>query len=493
VNAYHVARREYLENVRTRGFWISILLLPIVIVIVSFAPVVLREAEAPARYAVIDRSGWVEPALVERVVSADLTQLLETTGGGLPDVVKEAMALPPEERASLVAGAAKRLAERRLEPYVRGERVALDARLARLWRDHPDEVARLAPEASIDRYRPMTNAPRERAALDALVNDGTLFGYFVVPEDPVTSGAGAEYVTRNLTNLDLRRWFGEEVTAVVRNQRLRAEQLSDETATWIQQPVDFMPVRITETGAAHANIEDTLAQWAPVGFVYLLWISIFSVTQMLLTSTVEEKSNKLVEVLLSSVEAIDLMAGKITGIAATGLTIVGAWLLMVVAAAVWLPGVFGAPSTLDLSALVENPMYLGSFVVYFLLGYLFYAALLCGLGSFANNLKEAQNLMIPVQLFMFAPLVFMIPIGRDPGGWLAETMSWFPPLTPFVMMNRAALPPSTSVYVATTVLMIGSIYVALRLAARVFETGILNTGKPPRLRQLAKLLRNRTG
>jgi ABC-2 type transport system permease protein len=187
------------------------------------------------------------------------------------------------------------------------------------------------------------------------------------------------------------------------------------------------------------------------------------------------------------------MAGKITGIAATGLTIVGAWLLMVVAAAVWLPGVFGAPSTLDLSALVENPMYLGSFVVYFLLGYLFYAALLCGLGSFANNLKEAQNLMIPVQLFMFAPLVFMIPIGRDPGGWLAETMSWFPPLTPFVMMNRAALPPSTSVYVATTVLMIVSIYVALRLAARVFETGILNAGKPPRLRQLAQLLRNRTG
>jgi ABC-2 type transport system permease protein len=488
-NAFHVARREYLENIRTRGFWISILLLPIVILLVSFAPIALREAESAAQYAVLDQSDWVSAALAERIARADLEILLSSPIASA-DVLVEARATDARERAQIINEAARLIAHGETSST---DSISLPARLARYWREHPDDIVRFAPGVSIDRYRLLPNAPSDRAALNALVDDGTLLGYFVIPEDPVTSGAGAEYVTRNLTNVDLRRWFGEQVTAVVRNRRLRSENVSDETASWIQQPIEFAPLQITETGrAAHAGIEETLAQWAPVGFVYLLWISIFSVTQMLLTSTVEEKSNKLVEVLLSSIEAIDLMAGKICGIAATGLTIVGAWLAMVVAATLWLPGLLGAPATLDLSVLVENPVYLGSFVVYFLLGYLFYAALLCGLGSFANNLKEAQNLMIPVQLFMFAPLVFMIPIGRDPGGWLAETMSWFPPLTPFVMMNRAAMPPSLLVYVGTTLLMIVSIYLALRIAARIFETGILMTGKPPRLRHVLRSLRQRT-
>jgi ABC-2 type transport system permease protein len=85
----------------------------------------------------------------------------------------------------------------------------------------------------------------------------------------------------------------------------------------------------------------------------------------------------------------------------------------------------------------------------------------------------------------------MIPIGRDPGGLLAQTMSWIPPFTPFVMMNRAAQPPDPMTYVLTTLLLVASIYLALRFAARVFETGILMTGKPPRLRQLLQLVRAR--
>jgi ABC-2 type transport system permease protein len=134
-------------------------------------------------------------------------------------------------------------------------------------------------------------------------------------------------------------------------------------------------------------------------------------------------------------------------------------------------------------------VYLASFIVYFGLGYLLYAALLCGIGSLANNLKEAQTLMMPIQLLLTVPLLVMVPIGRDPNGMLAQVMSWLPPFTPFVMMNRAAFPPPLATYVGTTALLLLSIYVALRLAARIFETGILMTGKPPRFRQLLALLR----
>ena len=489
--AYLVARREYLENIHTRGFWLSILILPFVLVLVSFAPMLLRDAESTATYAVIDYSGWAQDAIAHRIARNDL-ELLLATEGRAPDVVAEARALTDEARRVLLDDTAKLVVALERERGTLVETATLAERLAQWWNENPDDALRLARGISTERYRRLDVPAADAATLNAHVRDGTLLGYFVIPDDPVASAAGAQYVTRNLTNLDLQRWYGALVTEVVRNQRIREKNLSDAAAAWIQEPVTFVAVQLSETGAGtRAGIEDTLAQWAPVGFVYLLWISIFSVTQMLLTSTVEEKSNKLVEVLLSSVQAVDLMAGKIAGIAATGLTIVGAWLLMVIAAALWLPVLLGAPSTLDLSGLVQNPVYLGSFVVYFVLGYLFYAALLSGLGSFANNLKEAQNLLIPVQLFMFAPLVFMIPIGRDPGGWLAETLSWVPPLTPFVMMNRAAMPPSTLTYVFTTVLMVASIYVALQAAARVFETGVLTTGKPPRFRQLVKLLQRR--
>jgi len=197
-------------------------------------------------------------------------------------------------------------------------------------------------------------------------------------------------------------------------------------------------------------------------------------------------------VLLSSIAPVDLMAGKILGIAATGITIVVAWLTLFVGLVLLLPGLLSSTDGMDLSALVNQPAYLASFLVYFVLGYLFYAALLCGIGSLASNLKEAQTLMMPIQLLLIVPLIVMVPIGRDPNGLLAQVLSWLPPFTPFVMMNRAAFPPGIATYVGTTLLMLVSIALALRIAARVFETGVLMTGKPPKLRHLWNLLRERS-
>jgi ABC-2 type transport system permease protein len=343
---------------------------------------------------------------------------------------------------------------------------------------------------SFARFQLIPTAGADRASLNRLVASEKLLGYFVIPDDPVANDAGAEYVSSRLTNLSLEQWYSRQVTAVVRAQRIREQGIDDETAGWIGSPVAFKSIRLTKNGNREdVELSDWITQWAPVGFVYFLWVSIFAVTQMLLTNTVEEKSNRLVEVLLSSISAVDLMAGKILGIAITGLTIVGTWLAVFLLTAVLLPDALDAPAALDFSGLARNPTYLISFLVYFLLGYFFYAAVLCGLGSFANNLKEAQNLMIPVQLCLFVPLMVMIPIGRDPNGMLAEVMTWIPPFTPFVMMNRAAFPPGAWTYVLTTVVMLVSIYVALRIAARVFETGMLMTGQPPRVRQMMAMLR----
>src|SRR5262249_16426378 len=92
-------------------------------------------------------------------------------------------------------------------------------------------------------------------------------------------------------------------------------------------------------------------------------------------------------------------------------------------------------------------------------------------------------------LFLAVPLLVMVPIGRDPNGPIAAVLSWIPPFTPFVMMDRAAFPPSVLTYVGTMALMIASIFVALSLAARIFEAGAPQAAQPPPFRTLLALLR----
>ena len=213
---------------------------------------------------------------------------------------------------------------------------------------------------------------------------------------------------------------------------------------------------------------------------------------MLLSSTVEEKSGKLVEVLLSATDPLAIMAGKIIGTASVGGVIVIVWLTTFVGAAVGLPALLGIPAALDLGGLAANPVYLTSFIVYYLLGFLLYAALLSGLGALCTTIREAQTLAIPVQSALFVPLLAMVPIARDPSGTLAAVLTWVPPFTPFVMMNRAAQPPDPIVYAGTTLLLLISVALAFRLGARLFRVGILSTGQAPGVVGVLRLLFTQT-
>lgn len=409
-----VAVREFLENVRTKGFWIGIAMLPIMLVMVGIIPIIVESTREAKKFTVIDRSGWL-----------------------------------------------------------------LDVTLERIGLNGPQ-----------DRFEFVPAEGRGVEALNEAISAGELFGYFVIGEDPIASDDGFRYVSNNLTDRDLLGWFGDHANAEVRARRLERENLSEEIANWITRPVEFEGVQISSQGAEEeVETQDIVRQWTPVAFVYLLWISILINTQMLLTNTIEEKSNKLIEVLLSSISPITLMAGKIMGIAATGLAIIFAWALMGLMFFVVLPDLADLDLPIDLSTILADPVFLGSFLVYFILGYLLYAALLVGLGSICNNLKEAQNLMMPVQLVQMIPIFVMVPIGRDPNGVLAQVLSYFPPLTPFVMMNRAAGPPTTTEYVVTTLLMIVSIAAALWFAAKIFRIGILMTGKPPGFMEILRWFR----
>lgn len=513
-----VAEREYIENLRTKAFWISILMFPVMLSISMIVPRILAKTKDVRRYAVIDQSGdaRILDAVLDRADSPDLAKVF----GAIWRVKDDAKALkdfgtPPakllESMKKLTSEAAARqvgghydaigrpgspeAAElKKILPEVLDELGAQRDAIRRWWRGLSTAEARaMAPDADRSRYERIDppTGPDAEAKLKAMIDKDEIFAYFVIGGDPVSSSSGCKYVSNNLTDQDLRSWFTDLVNDEVRERRFREKSIDSETARAILTNVSFEAIQVEKGGKAEKAVgqSDTAHQWAPMAFVYLLWIALMTVANMLLTNTIEEKSNRIIEVLLSSVDPRELMNGKIFGIGATGLTMIFAWIIFFVIEVELGPRLFGWEMSFDLGFILRDPVYLASFALYFLGGYFLFAAVYVGIGSVCNSLKEAQNLMGPVMIIMIVPLMAMMPVSQDPNGALARFLSYIPFLTPFVMMNRAAAPPPMIDYVITSVLLAVTIFLAFRGAAKVFRIGILMTGKPPRLKEIIGWMR----
>jgi ABC-type Na+ efflux pump permease subunit len=338
-------------------------------------------------------------------------------------------------------------------------------------------------------------APRERQEHDLreMVNDGRLFAFFRFDGDPVARFEGnLAYDSNNQTDNDLREWYANATTRVVRKARIAKAEIDPNTAKHIQESARFEALKVTATGEeAGVKAEEIANKWAPVAFVYLLWIAVFTAAQMLLTNTVEEKSSRIIEVLLSSASPGQIMHGKIWGIGATGLTIIGSWVVFALLG-VWLtPMLVPSLGQFALLDVVGDPLYLASFVAYFLGGYLLFAAILVALGSVCNSLKEAQNLMQPVLVLLMIPIFAMIPIVQEPNGVMAKVFTYIPLYTPFAMMNRASGPPAGWEYAVTTVMIVVSVLFAFKAAGKIFRIGVLMTGNPPKLKEILGWLREK--
>ncbi|MEM9290721.1 MAG: ABC transporter permease [Acidobacteriota bacterium] len=427
-----VARRELLENLRTKAFWLSVLSFPVILVLATLVPVGLDQARQERLFSVVDESGW----------------WLETVGAELD------------------------------EP-------------GRYRRISPEELTATEPTAAELRAEQPSSSDQLSTLNDAVAR-GELFAYLVIPANPESEGL--RYVAAHLTDNALVERARQLTERQLRYRHLAAAGLDEDTIRAAEVSVEVDSRAVDASGTERvASLGEVARQWAPVAFVYLLWIAIFAVAQMLLTNTIEEKSQRILEVLLSSVTPIELLAGKILGIAATGLTLVSSWGLFFFGIIALIGLLVPLPDDLDLQAVVTDPLYLGSFAVYFVLGYLLYAALLVGIGAVCDSLKEAQNLLTPVYIVLMVPLFAMIPIAEDPNGPLARALSFVPPFTPFVMMNRAAGPPAPWEYAVTAALLIATIALTLWAAAKIFRVGILMTGSRPSLRDLIRWLRAPVG
>ena len=488
--AYLVAKREYVENLTTKTFWIGILLFPFLISLSVLVPVLLEKEKDIRQYAVIDHSNWLFQEIQAKAFQRDFELLMNEDQS-------------PEELLNLFdltsfSDVSNEQKETWCRQLAMGHLEASPQKIESFnswWNSLDGKSAKALNERlSKARFTLREDNQEKPADLNNLIKEKKLFAYFEIKEDPIADDTKITYVCNNLTDDSLRNWFAHYANRIIQEKRFQNNDIDFDLAQSIIKPLIFDEKQITKSGKEEkVKTQDMIRQWVPVVFVYLLWIAVFTVAQMLLTNTVEEKSNRIIEVLLSSVSPLELMSGKVLGIAATGLTVVLSWVITLAAALKIVPSMLMANLTMNLAAVVGDPFFLASFVIYFLLGYLLYAAILVAMGSICNSLKEAQNLMGPVTLLLMIPLLSMVPIGKDPNGTLAQIMSYFPPFTPFVMMNRAAGPPELWEYVATTALLVISIAVAFWMAAKIFRVGILMTGKPPKLREIIHWIKTPVG
>ncbi|MBN1510160.1 MAG: ABC transporter permease [Sedimentisphaerales bacterium] len=220
----------------------------------------------------------------------------------------------------------------------------------------------------------------------------------------------------------------------------------------------------------------------PFAFMYLIFIGIIGMGQHLVSSIIEEKNSRIIEVLLSVVSPFDLMAGKITGLAAVGCTTVAVWGIVGYAAAMW-QGV-----KIDVGAgLIAYGL------IYYILGFILFSAILAGVGSVCNTIKETQSLLMPVMLVFVVPVIAGMKLVQDPNGELARVLSYVPPTTPMVMVLR--LSSGSDIWIGEVILSILALsagaLATVWAAARVFRTGILLYGKRPALREILRWLKEK--
>lgn len=482
-----VAQREYLENVRTKTFWIGILIVPILIGIMVGASALLQKLKEVQRYTVLDLGDGELAVRAEREFrSGDAKVLFALMAKAQKDPELQAL----QKQVGAAGGEPTGEQMLAIGDWMQRQDPALLARLGELQVGKQFAFVPLA-ELGVDGATPEARTQQ----LNQRVQKGDLFAYFVLGADPTTSTDDFRYVSNNLTDDALRSAYENTLTRLVQKDRIAKAGIAPKVAEHIQRRVAFDQKQVDKTGAiADVKKENVIDKWAPVGFVYFLWMAIFGIANLLLTNTIEEKSNRTIEVLLSSVSPGQLMQGKILGIAATGMTIVCTWVLFGLLAAWLLPsllglGVGGSGLLGALFTALRNTGYLVAFLFYFLGGYLLYAAVLVAIGSVCNTLKEAQNLMQPVMMLLMVPIFSMMFIAQEPNGLVAKVMSFIPLFTPFTMMNRAGGPPETWEYVATSALLLATIWLVMKAAGKVFRVGVLMTGNPPKLKEIFGWLR----
>ncbi len=290
----------------------------------------------------------------------------------------------------------------------------------------------------------------------------------------------------------LRGQLALALSAAVVQARLRRVGVEPALATAVFEPVRLVASRVGGIPGAAPPEEGGILFALMIGFSLYFLILLYGV--QVLHSVQEEKSNRIAEVLISSIRASHLMLGKVLGVGFAALLQVAVWLTLALVLHAWrrrLAELLGVPSELfDALRAPADPWIAASMLVFAVLGFFLYSSLFAAAGAAAASAEDAQRFTLPLVAPLLVPVLVAQPIVETPEGTLARVLGWFPLTSPVVMpMRMGAGTPGGWEVAGSLLLLVFSVYALGSLAGKVYRVGILSTGKRPSLGELARWAR----
>lgn len=333
------------------------------------------------------------------------------------------------------------------------------------------------------------DTPRDE--LVARIRSSQIDGFLLLPEDTLEAGK-ASYEGANTTNMGLMVRLQQMLNVAAMGIRAVDAGISPEQMTRIVSAGGVELAWKQNTGS-----DQTTSGRASlvVGYavMFLLYLAILLYAVNVLRSVVQEKTSRVVEIMVSAVKPRALMLGKILGVGAVGLLQMAIWgvvALVLLRYRAQLLGLFGM-SGADFDVPPLGVIDIGVVLAYFFLGYFFYASLYAAIGAMVNSDQEAQQAQMPVTFLIVIPVLCMQLVADDPRGTAAEVITQIPFASPMLMPMRYLLGGASTGSLLLSLAILGaSIAVAVAGAARIYRVGILMYGKRPTLRELARWLRH---
>jgi len=349
-------------------------------------------------------------------------------------------------------------------------------------------------------FKELKPAPEKfEAVLEKLrskVRNKEIDGFIIIPEN-ILETRQAKYSARNISNFEDMEKIEWAISKSCSNIRLENLGYSPEIIRREMYAgyISLISFQVTEKGeVSKSGVSNFLLTYL---LTYLLMLFIMIYGQTVTGSVIEEKSQRITETIISSIKPTELMIGKLIGVCFLGIT-----QLVVIGSFVYLVSTYGAPFLLRMG--VETPKLLeiiGNlqftpvififFILYFFMGYLLYASLFAAVGAMVNTTDEGQQFLTPIIFLNIIGFFIMITVAKNPDTTAAFWASLFPFFTPSVMFARIAVshPSLPSGAIISIFTMIISIYLIIKLVAKIYRVGILMYGKKPSLKEALKWLK----
>ncbi len=481
-----IARREYLSYVGTWGFWISILSVPIFATLGASIPSLVENSQPTRYFAVVDETGQgLDDVIRERRAEVRRARIRNQIEGlasfAGDDATREAALAAFDANPDLgeaVADAAEAVGIPGLE-----DNLNLEGREA---------VMVDAPGATLDDLRPYVRGDQ---TIDTPDGERALYAVFLI-RPSTTDPMEVVYLSENVTNRDLRNDIVRILESHIRDAALVERGLSPDE---IDALLDLSPEVTSLNASPEAGDDTEVTNLDRAPFIiaivlgFILWMAVFSVANMLLTSLIEEKGGKIIEVLLSTARFHEILIGKLAGVAGVSLTLFGIWggvgAILTALGGAALASV--NPDIIGLLGAVFDPVLLGAALIFFIFGYLMYGAIFLAMGSLCDTLQDAQTLMGPVIWTLMLPLLFLFFSIEASDSSVVQIASWVPVWTPFVMMARLPTDPPLWEVLGAGALMVVTTILVLWAAAVVFRQGALRQADADTVRRLFRLGRKK--